>query len=398
MALLQGPVVFIDDQLHDDATPAFALAQTIRDSGRPLAAYTELPPTEHQDQWKSLAFLVLDWDLVAGSPGQYGATLLSDYAREELLDWLEAFLAAVFCPVFIVSAEDVDDISRRLSEVESLSRVVRTGRLRVFSKDEVRVNFLQYLDDWVASKPALAALNVWANEYEAATSRLFQDMDQLASDWPVYVWNVAEEDRVDPSFELASVLSANLLHRIDSLQFDLPGIREHTEKLEAATLRRVMRGRTLVLARSLYPTMVLPGDLFRDPDEDTIFWVNVTPACHTVLNRPPSKDSAPDPDSVRLHLIPGELCDRPTSRKQLTTLEKREGSNSMLVHTLLDDGPVLFKFKGSRHALWGEVRERRIGRLLPPYITLMQQKHAAFLMNEGVPRIGFDLYDDGPVL
>ena len=74
MPLLQGPVVFIDDQIADATTQAYELARQIRESGRPLAGYEELPPAEHAEHWRSIAFLVLDWDLVPGSPGQAGGS------------------------------------------------------------------------------------------------------------------------------------------------------------------------------------------------------------------------------------------------------------------------------------------------------------------------------------
>ena len=394
MALLQGPVVFIDDEVYDPSKPAFELARQIRAAGRPIAEYTTLPTLDNTPHWRSIAFLILDWDLVPGSPGGLGGSTLSGFERENLFEWLDAFMAEIFCPVFIVSAEDVADIERQVSENAGLARATETGRLKVFPKVTLMTGFLDYLEQWVSSSPALTALNIWANEHEAATNRLFQDMDAVAPDWPAYVWRTATLDNIDPSYELASVLSANLLHRIDTLQFDVPAIRDFQGTVKGSSMRRVSQGRTAVPGERLYPTMVLPGDVFRDASEADIVWINLTPACHTVLNRPPSPGVPADPLGTRLHLVRGTKLQRPVSKSALSKQKNdHDGPNGMLIHTLLGDEPYAFEFKERAIAKWGDVADRRIARLLPPFVTLMQQKHSAFLMNEGVPRVDWDLYN-----
>lgn len=393
MSLVQGPVVFIDDEVSDEAKPAYALAQQIRATGRPIAEYEELPPDEHSEHWRSIAFLVLDWDLVPGSPGALGGSTLSDFARSSLFEWLERFIEKVFCPIFIISAEDVADIERQLNDNASLQRLVGTGRVKVFPKQTLMENFLQYLEEWITSTPALAALNIWENENESAKNRLFQDMDQLAPDWPAYVWKNAGKDGIDPSYELASVISANLLHRMDTLRFDVDAIREFDGDPTREAMRRVIQGRTTLPGARLYPTMILPGDLFSDSD-DGVVWVNVTPACHTVISR--TEGSGEDESGkVHLNLVRGQRLERPKSKSAFGKQKNDyDGPNGMLVHVLLGDEPYAFSFKSRRMATWNEVSEQRIGRLLPPYITLLQQRHAAFLMNEGLPRVDPDLYLD----
>ena len=393
MSLLQGPVVFIDDEVFDKAKPAYELAQQIRATGRPIAEYGELPPDEHSEHWRSIAFLVLDWDLVPGSPGASGGSTLSAFARTSMFGWLERFVQNVFCPIFIISAEDVADIERQIDENDSLRRLRETGRIRVFSKYDLMEDLFQYLENWIASRPALAALNIWENENEFAKNRLFQDMDQMAPDWPGYVWKSAEKDGIDPSYELASVISANLLHRMDTLRFDVESIREFRGELTGEAMRRVIQGRTTLPGERLYPTMILPGDLFED-SEDGVVWVNVTPACHTVISRSQGSNEGV-PGEVDLNLVRGQRLDRPTSKSAFGKQKKEhDGSNGMLVHVLLGDEPYAFSFKSRRMAKWSEVSDQRVGRLLPPYITLLQQRHAAFLMNEGLPRVDPDLYLD----
>lgn len=393
MALLQGPVVFIDDQVADTTSQAFALAEQIRDSGRPLAEYKELPPEGHEKHWRSIAFLVLDWDLAPTSPGSTGGSTLSEFARESLFEWLQKFVDLVYCPVFIVSAEDVSDIERQIFENGALQELIATGRIKVYAKDVLMDSFIEYLETWVSKNPALAALNIWANECEAATDRLFHDMEKLASDWPAYVWKSATDDKIDPSYELASVLTANLLHRMNVLEFDIPAIRELEGAFTASAMRRVMQGRTALRGDSLYAEMILPGDIFKVDDDNVL--INVTPSCHTVLKRTAADGGEPDPTKLYLDVVHGYKLDRPTSKSSFNSMDKKHNTpNGMLVHTLLGDEPYAFDFRKRNIVSWDQIGESRIGRLLPPYITLMQQRHAAYLMNEGLPRVDWQLYDD----
>lgn len=317
--------------------------------------------------------------------------MLSDFERKALFTWLEEFVDATFCPVFIVSAEDIDDIQRQLSENAKLQRLVETGRVKVFSKSALMSDFLGYLETWVATNPALAALNIWANEYELATNRLFQDMELLEPSWPSYVWQAATDDGIDPSYELAAVISANLLQRIDVVRFDVEAINA-TATLNSAAMRRVTQGRTTLPGHRLYDSMVLPGDLFSGKDDEV--WVNVTPACHTVLSRHVDESGTPSPETVPLHLVRGVPLPVPTSKSKFSTQKKdHDGPNGMLVHAMLGDQPYAFSFRNQKVVTWGEVAANRIGRLLPPYITLLQQRNSAYLMNEGLPRVEFGLYE-----
>lgn len=393
MTVLQGPVVFIDDQLNSASSDAARLAEQIRQSGRPLAAYTELPPKDHSTHWRSIGFVVLDWDLAPGSPGISGASTLSSFQREALFSWLEDFTSRIFCPVFIISAEDTEDISRQVLGNTALKEIVDTGRITIFSKSSLLDDFIGYLERWVESSPALTALNIWSNEVEAAANRLFLDMEKLAPDWPIYVWKNAQDDSIDPSFELASVLSANLLHRINPLSFDVTPINESSESLTKQAMRRVLQGRTAIPGERLYSSMVQPGDLFSGANEDEL-WLNVTPACHTVLNRPKSPGQEAQPDEVILHLVKGTRNPNPPTRAAFNKLRQLDGPNGVVIHALLSDSPFAFNFKEPQILTWGALKEKRVGRLLPPYITLVQQRHSAFLMNEGLPRVDWNLYDD----
>jgi len=397
MSLLAGPVAFIDDELTKVGSQAEALLKEIQATGRPVA-WSLTVPDDHDawfEHWQSLAFVVLDWDLVPGSGGATGSSTLSQFERKKLFDFVTALLERIYCPIFIISAEDTADITRQL--VENKSLVIPSGdldaRIAVFPKELLMDNIVQHLSSWLESSPALSALKAWEQQYDTAKNRLFIELNEMSPDWPVYVWRAADSDQVDPAFELASVISTNLLNRFDPVVFDEKAISGYAGPTSGSARRRVAQGRTTVPASKLSPDRVLPGDMFKlaKKDEGEV-WLNVSPACHTVGRVIKTmKDGTEVREPVRLQLLRGDRLDRPPTDAALKDLEKGR-SNSIVLHTVLDESPYVFRFGDAQIVEWDSIRDRRVGRLLPPFITRVQQMHAAYIQSAGLPKVTFELY------
>lgn len=389
MSLLSGPVVFIDDELDDAQSTASALLEKIRSTGRPVSSALAVP-SDHEawfEHWQSLAFVVIDWDLSPGSPGMAGGSTLSAFERQKLFAFLDALMCRIFCPVFIISAEDTNDITRQLREhPEFLTDTNEMdARIAVFPKGVLMENIVDHLAEWVGGSPAMSALKAWEREHDFAKNRLFIDLNATDPAWPVYVWRSANDDEVDPGYELASVISSNLLNRINPVSFDAKAISSYSGQVSGSSMRRVSQGRTFVVGSRLSKHMVFPGDLFRLEDaNDDELWMNVSPVCQTV-----GRSGSP-----RLHLLRGTRQPSPTSKSKFSELEKiGRGPNKILIHTLLDERPYLFAFGDAQIAEWDAIKDRRVGRLLPPFITRVQQMHAAYIQSEGLPRVTPALYD-----
>lgn len=392
MSLLAGPVVFIDDQLEDTQSQAYALLQEIRATGRPVATDKGVPEDRESwfAHWQSLAFVVLDWDLSPGSMGSTGGATLSAFERKKLYDFLVDLMKRIYCPIFIISGESTDEIQRQLSENGDL--MLPNGkldaRIAVFPKDTLMDKLVEYLTDWVSKSPALSALKAWEGEYDAAKNKLFIELNELEPDWPAYVWQAADTDHVDPAYELASVISVNLLNRFNPVVFDVEAITGYQGDVSGTSRLRIAQGRTLVPGDRLAESMVFPGDLFKFPDDDgDCIWMNVSPVCQSV-----GRDGKP----VRLHLLKGERQGKPSSKNAFNTLVSAgKGPNKILIHTLLEEHPYIFAFGEAQIANWDAVKSFRIGRLLSPYITRVQQMHAAYIQSEGLPKVTHELYVAG---
>lgn len=400
MSLLTGPVVFIDDQIEQEGgSQASHLLESIKSAGRPVLASPRLPTEEEREQWfehwGSLSFLVIDWDLSPGSTGGIGGSTLGAYERAKLFVFLRTLMDEIYCPIFVISAEDTADIERQLQENETLrdANGQLDGRISVFPKDALMDNILESLDHRFGESPALSVLRTWERETEQARNRLFIDFNDLEPDWPVYIWRRASEDGTDPAYELSSVVSANLLSRVNPVAFDSAAIEDYAGTFTGDAMRKVSQGRTLIGGQRLSDRMVFPGDVFQlDADKPDEVWINVSPVCQTVP-RPISKGSQ-ELKQVRLHLVQGLRQAMPDSKNTYGKLEALgKGPTGEVIHTLLDEFPFYFRFEDAEFHLWEEIKSSRIGRLLPPYVTRLQQKHSAYMQSEGLPRVAMELYD-----
>jgi hypothetical protein len=385
-------VVFIDDELDSSQSTASALLGEIRATGRPVSTALSVPndPEAWFEHWQSLAFVVLDWDLSPGSSGREGGSTLSHFERQKLFAFLDSLMKRIFCPIFVISAEDTGDIRRQLQEHSEFLNASGEldARIAVFPKDVLMERIVHHLEGWVAGSPAMSALKAWEREHDAAKNRLFIDLNATDAAWPVYVWRSANDDEIDPAYELASVISSNLLNRINPVSFDVNAISSYSGQISGASMRKVFQGRTVVDGSRLSERMVFPGDLFRLTDAvEPEVWMNVSPVCQTV-----GRAQAP-----RLHLLRGTPQPTPTSKGKFTELDRLgKGPNKVLIHTLLNETPYLFSFGEAQIVEWEAVKEQRVGRLLPPFITRVQQMHAAYIQSEGLPKVTPAFYDINP--
>ena len=142
--------------------------------------------------------------------------------------------------------------------------------------------------------------------------------------------------------------------------------------------------------------MVLPGDIFQfkdDPHGEV--WINVSPACHTVgrlIKR--HDDGSEERESYPASSAARQALPRPSTERALKDMSKGT-SNSIVIHTVLDGDPYKFIFGDARIDAWDAIKDCRVARLLPPYVTRVQQMHAAYIQSEGLPKVTFALYEPG---
>ena len=94
-------------------------------------------------------------------------------------------------------------------------------------------------------------------------------------------------------------------------------------------------------------------------------------------------------DEVQLYCIEGtKLSDRKLEEKYDQHLgQVIEGIGDAIVLSAVEGKSIWFTFRKLRVVNYGELKDRREGRLLHPHVTRIQQRYALFLQRQGLPRI-----------
>ncbi len=407
--LFVGPAVVVDDEVDQSETSAYAVAKELDDANFPVLRRREIPADQEIVHWQAMSLIVLDWDLLGtlsmdGSDKDTddGSTILGvtlpDRMREgpttDSLRFVRKLMAELYCPIFIISNHDVDGIWNQLENGlnQEESRQLR-ARVLVRSKTQAQGSLLEELSEWIAQHPAIYALKTWERGYETAKISLFADFQNSSVAWPGILWRTSGKDGVDPNHDLTETISRNLLHRMDRHLFCEELVLSATDQESLGSLRRVLFQQAVLPAERLDPETTMPGDFFFEIDEQDYppseIEICLTPACDLVAR-------GQDSDSVRLFIVRASLVpDKKLKSKRAikSLLGKSESTTSVQLHHLVpEDAMYIVRFKDWNIKTWGEVKGRRRGRLMEPYVTLLQQRNSLFSQRQGLPRLPDGFY------
>lgn len=387
-----GPAIIVDDKIDQAEGGMSDVLDQLAAVGMPVVRRTELPPDNEIDHWRGFSLIVLDWELSPVDAELAGIAIpdsLSSANAANVADFVEKLLMRLYCPIFILTNEDVEEIQSELASRLSVEKGQIESRVLVRSKSGVSAGLFDTLVEWLREHPAAFALKSWELGYEEARRRMFADFELSSADWPRILWAASVKDGTNPNFELSETISRNILHRFEPLVFD-GGVLdvEGDWSRSKSAIRQVVHRSAVVEESSLHDDVIMPGDFFSVSDKPSLILLNVTPACDLV---PRSGDSL---DAVSMVLLVGELLDptQVSSKGKREKLEKMEGSE--IIWVLRPDGrPYQVRFKGWRTETWGSQKSKRIGRLLEPYITLVQQRFALHFHRQGLPSLPDTFFD-----
>ena len=102
---------------------------------------------------------------------------------------------------------------------------------------------------------------------------------------------------------------------------------------------------------------------------------------------------------VELYLLEGENLDDSNPNIKSGSISFNKGSTVFrngtfqenIAHSyvsFIDDGKIInFLFKEIKIKKWNDIKDKRIGRLLQPFITYLRQKYSFYLLRQGLPAI-----------
>ena len=389
--LLNGIALLIDDQINDETSSAYKLKTQIEDENIPVIAKKEIPG-EIDSFVKNLlgiSFVILDWKFSPNPDLQIPpeVRIPENVEISATIDFLKRLLDATYCPVFIISQENVEEIKRHLDK-EKITINGFHPRVFVSGKDDLLDGKLfASLNDWVANRPITYTLKTWEKQFRNSKQHLFDSFEKKSPIWPLILWKSFKDDNVNPSWSLSNAISNILSNHMSSfIRFEESFLETDCSDINKNGIRSVFEEqRCMQLTGS---EDIGTGDLFRVLDENgnVSYLINIRAQCDLL------HDS--NQDLVQLYCLKGTIIQDVKKFKELYS-KKNEQFIEKVNHAIgpfIDNCLVEFNFTDLLVIPFGQIRRIRFARLLPPYITRLQQRYALYLSRTGIPRTPYDLF------
>ena len=392
LAHFKGIAIIVDDECAKEDSEIARICASIRADGGLTVTMTALPPANTDyENFRGASFVVLDWMLDPVDPEvQIPAELEKEQERAKV-EFIREVQKHRVTPVFIFTHENVESVNAVLSKAGLISKD-HPSHILVRSKNEVLgTGVNKVLNDWIADMPSALTLKQWEKEYESAKNAFFTDLFARDRFWPVFLWKTFDDDDTDPSEELGQLISRSVLSRMTPFKFDLerflPLLAQLDKAKYAASLLSVIEGGRFVPDKGLHETSIAPGDVFKD---GKAYYFNVRPDCDCI-----ARDGEND---ICLYLLRGKAL---SANDMIEAADPKSGQfrdrdDEAMVFPLNGGKVVAFKFKTLYQFRWSVLRKRRLGRLLPPFSTRVQQRYSAYLQRPGLPRIPEELLPTKP--
>ncbi len=401
--LFKGIAVVIDNGIGSGEA-IDKILQNIRDSGGHFIPLPTLPNADYDlEHFSRVSFFIMDWNLAnnaEGVPLEAGIRLPDTMNKAMIADNI-AFLKRLsqnrHAPVFIFTNEDPDTVIEELRSDEALHKSIEESHILVRRKVEVADKLYEVLEDWASNTPSVLTLKTWERAYIRAANDLFIDLHNRTPYWPVLLWQTFGDDGIPPEVEMNKLLNRLVESRMEISELDLtPFLAAVTEKRKSdadsyrKSMYRVLEGERFLRNERLKTDLYAPGDVFEFPvagEDRSTYWINVRAEC----------DCLRGSDSLQLYLLQAKLLENPEEHIDKTFGNfSNEKDNEAVVFAMVDGRTFSVKFKDMKIKTIKQLaneRAARVGRLLPPFITRVQQRYAAYVQRPGMPRIPLALYE-----
>jgi len=392
--LFRGIAVLIDDELEVPDSNIGLLATRIEAENCYVIKLLKLPTEKQLVSLTEAAFFILDWNLhnIQAEAGISGDIPIlrtpSGLSKKHVnanLQFLKKIRARRFAPVFIFTNEAPEMVKTVLFEA-GLYSDSPSDHIFVLGKDKVlAAGVFETLTQWIQGHPSAYVLKRWEAAYADTRNSFFVDFYSISHLWPVVLWVTYSSDHVSEAAELTSMIGRNIMSRLAPVQFDhnIVAAAKHVEavnkEVKPEEVRKVLEGERFIRQDQLQAEVSV-GDVFKHQGK---YFVNVRPECDCI-----PRNGGGD-DSIDIYLIRG---DKVSDKKFHDTFNTDFGNfndkdTNGTVFAMYDGVTVCFQFKELQIGKWTEWQDKRIGRLIPPYSTKLQQRFASFIQRVALTRI-----------
>ena len=384
--LMSGIAVVIDDALDHTSLDGEGdqIDQIVKwfekEWELPFVRMTNLPRREiRPNLLQSASFVLLDWRLWGG-----GGDMLREDVVNEILEFLKSARESLV-PVFILTNENPDDVMVSLrtlpndvfdANATNSNFVFVKQKSQFWTGEEVDV---QALKAWVYGNAAIYSLKTWHQVVSSARGALFRAMCRRSVNWPRVFWRTFKTDGVDPSASLMHLINDSLHGRMQVDAFENEHLDGPAVDVSDDELRRLIAETSFLGAEVLLQDEVRCGDLYKKSSKK--YWLNLRADCDCI----PRGNG--DVGDIEVHCIEGKRLTPGQVGKDFEQGHIKERVFQSVVFGIIDGNSICFDFRKVTVCKYSDIKEKRVGRLLHPYVTRVQQRYAFYIQRQALPRI-----------
>lgn len=416
-ALIDGIAVVFDDEVNTPNTVANELVATLRSQKFPVVEYTE-PPFVDDGLAKNLhgaSFVIFDWKFagVGASqsiadengepiPGQ-GRSDIETESESDIVAALKSLIDNTYCPIFLVTQEDISAISAKLDEA-GLTRRGEHPRILFCSKSDLQTDKMQFwrkIKEWIDAHKPIYVLKKWELAERRARQDTFSALEWQC-DWPAVLWKTYRDDGENASIALAEFICKSVAQRtVYNCSFEKAKMKD-AQADECCDVEAVLSADRYMDISAASREPLVAGDVF---DIDGKWFVNVRASCDTMrMHKSGTTGSTESGDGgsyCELYLLPCyDIQNLPpdyvSSDIGVTCQGKQlvRWSRSFIIPYSIKSKTIEIDLGDLRVMQFGkEDKVKRIGRILPPFLTRLQQLFSAYVVREGLPATPQPLLD-----
>lgn len=374
--LFSGIGIIIDENDEPNSTIQ-RMEKSLRDIGVPIVRYKELPKEEAYCHFHSVSFIILDWNLS-------GEQEVPQVTIDDNIDFIKSIKNYCYIPIFIFSDEDTHTIEVNLEE-KGLFKQDSPNNIFVKAKSDVDTTEKMFaaIKQWIKQVPSVYVLKEWECSERRAKNTMLWELTEIHKAWPSVLMRSIEEDGADGGSELLRMLHNNLLSRILPLHFDMAIINTEINGLHPEDIRKILECERFIKQTCLPKDQPFTGDVYKGEEQQKVcYYINIRPDCD-IIRHPHNKD---------LYLLKGIPVDENRINSVETNAIIFDSGNLVekinQCYVAFVEGRIIeFSLRDLVIKKWKDIKEQRVGRLLPPYITKIQQKYSFYLQRQALPAL-----------
>lgn len=439
--LLKGVGVIIDDAATNDSNMEYHMVKSIITAGVPMAVFTYIPEVSVIDSLGNISFIILDWEFSREIPEEFDGLEMGDEFKKDqkdtILSFLKVLLERVFVPVFIITGQDFPTVKGELIEA-GIYHEQKSNRIMLKQKREIQDydSLLSSIKSWLEKTPSALALKQWEFNAVKAKNKMFLELYNTSPRWVNVLLKALKSDTkknvkaVNHGFN--NLLNNNFINRMhDGSYYDIGPA--DCPSIKADEIRSVLQGeRYITYDQDDLPDVSYVGDLYRLKTGGE-YRLNIRAQCDIIREEDPI-----------LYLIPGiEIDASKIVKSHSIKMDSKNNKNTLVIgnkeysveeliaydktkrsafNTHINDLNNLFTFNNGEiiekkyHSVLGCIADKkwiefrfkefiiskksdldeeaeRIGRIIPPYITRVQNAFSNYIVREGQRAIPDELIE-----